>query len=332
MIGEEDIPNGKLISRLHTTWCCPCYIPCNFIFHPCRKSVSKHKNRYEREGYDLDLTYVTENIIVHGFPATGLEHIYRNPRLELRRFLDSNHKNSYKSYNFCCEPGRGYDSSDFGGRVERYPFRDHTVPPLETMIAFANSAKQWLDDDPKHVVNLHCLAGKGRAGVMCCILLIRTGYSKTAKEALQLYDNKRVIINKRALTLTSQRKFVVFYEALWRKYWHVSGDIGAEPANSSSSPQRFILPEQPTLHLVGLELIDMNYDFVKNVRIKVYQGTNSNPVLLYDSQNSTENKFQFVCDCKFQGNFKVHVQKPSGLFRKPKKLFELWHNTLFMKK
>lgn len=329
MIKEADFDDGNVISRLHKIWCCSCYVPCNFLFHSCRKAVSKDKNRYERDGFDLDLTYITDKIIVHGFPATGIEHIYRNPRLEIRRFMDFYHHDNYKMYNFCCEPGRGYNSQIFYGRVERYPFKDHNIPPLETMAAFGNSAKLWLDENPKHVVNLHCKAGKGRAGMMCCVLLIRTGYASNAKLALEHYDDKRVLNKKRALTLTSQRKFVVFYEALWRKYWKVLGDIGAE-SGEESGPVRFIVPEQPTLHLTGIELLNMNPDFVKFVRIRVYKGTNFDPILLFDSSKVEENRTHFICDCHINGNFKILVQQTAGAFGHLKKLFELWHNTLFM--
>ncbi|CAM9208638.1 unnamed protein product, partial [Discosporangium mesarthrocarpum] len=71
------------------------------------------------DGFDLDLTYVTSRIIVHGFPATGVEHFYRNPRTEVRRLLDKYHPDKYRVYNFTSEPGRGYPAEDFHNRVER---------------------------------------------------------------------------------------------------------------------------------------------------------------------------------------------------------------------
>ena len=213
---KHEIDDGALLSKLHMIFCVPCYFPCNSIFHICRKNVSGNKKRFIESDFDLDLTYITPKVIVHGFPATGLEHIYRNPRLEVLRFLDHYHKNKFMMYNFCCEPGRSYDPQIFYGQAERYPFQDHSVPLLESMVAFANSAKQWLDRDPDNIVNLHCKAGKGRAGLMCCVLLIRCGFVKSAREAMELYDRKRVTNNK-GLTLPSQRKFVIFYEALWRK-------------------------------------------------------------------------------------------------------------------
>ena len=47
----------------------------NFI----RKIVSGPKNRFKEEGYDLDLTYITDRIVAMAFPASGVESIYRNP-------------------------------------------------------------------------------------------------------------------------------------------------------------------------------------------------------------------------------------------------------------
>ena len=87
-------------------------------------------------------------------------------------------------YNFCCEFGRGYSPSVFHGRVERYPFKDHNTPPLETMVEFANSGKVWMDADPENVISCHCKAGKGRAGLMSCVMMLRSGAFDTAEGTL----------------------------------------------------------------------------------------------------------------------------------------------------
>jgi phosphatidylinositol-3,4,5-trisphosphate 3-phosphatase/dual-specificity protein phosphatase PTEN len=54
---------------------------------------------------------------------------------------------------------------------------------------------------------MHCKAGKGRAGLMCCVLLLRAGVVNSAAEAFKKYDATRVTNNK-GLTVTSQRKYV----------------------------------------------------------------------------------------------------------------------------
>lgn len=44
-----------------------------------REKVSGKKKRFIKEGYNLDLTYVTKRIIAMSYPGEGLEGLYRNP-------------------------------------------------------------------------------------------------------------------------------------------------------------------------------------------------------------------------------------------------------------
>lgn len=329
MIPHHEIDDGPVCSKPHKVWCCHCHIPCNCFFHPCRKAVSGSKKRYKQDGFDLDLAYVSPRIIVHGFPATGLEHIYRNPRLEIRRFMDDRHKDHYKMFNFCCEPGRGYDPEIYYGRVERYPFKDHHTPPLETMVAFANSAKAYLDADPDNVVNMHCKAGKGRAGLMCCVLLVRSGTAQSALAAMDLYDNNRVT-NKKGLTVISQRKFVVFYEKLWREVWGVSGNIG--DISAEEEQRLYKVPPQPALHLVQIEVLNLPAGLVDTFHVTIHKISNFLPEKLYDSSKLKYNQSSMSvdCDAEIQGNFKIFVSFKKGVFGGFVRLVELQHNTFFM--
>jgi phosphatidylinositol-3,4,5-trisphosphate 3-phosphatase and dual-specificity protein phosphatase PTEN len=94
-----------------------------------RKLVSKKKNRYEEDGYDLDLTCniisykildITPNIIAMGFPSVSVEGLFRNKMSEVQKLLESKHNSCYKVYNLCSE--KSYEKVHFKGRVERYPF------------------------------------------------------------------------------------------------------------------------------------------------------------------------------------------------------------------
>jgi len=338
MIRHEDIDNGLLMQKMHKVCCCDCVYECNCLFSVCRKAVSGHKVRYIEGDFNLDLTYVTQKIIVHGFPATGLEHMYRNPRLELRRFLETKHKDHYKVYNFCCEPGRGYPPETFENRVERYPFRDHHTPKLTRMIEFANSAKEWLDADPANITAMHCKAGKGRAGLMCCVLLFRMGIAQSAQEAFNLYDSTRVD-NGKGLTVTSQRKYVIFYEHLWRKHWGVKGNVGG--INSNDAKAYFTCPKEPEIKILKIKFVTTDGKELKqlrgmNLRFQLSGEIEYNPFTLADvSVGAGAGGAEHVAEVNatVSGNFKLVVTRPGnfcGLIFKKKKVLELMHNTLFL--
>ena len=112
--------------------------------------VSQNKRRYADGEYDLDLSYITEDIIAMGFPAghasSGLigrvEGLYRNNIDQVIDFLEEKHGGKYKIYNLCSE--RAYDPSLFDGVVATFPFDDHNCPPLQLLPAFCESAKNWL--------------------------------------------------------------------------------------------------------------------------------------------------------------------------------------------
>ena len=76
------------------------------VTNVARGLVSKKKVRFQEDGYDLDLAYITEKIIAMGFPVEGdgLESKYRNPMEEVIRFMEDKHPGHYKVYNLVRAP------------------------------------------------------------------------------------------------------------------------------------------------------------------------------------------------------------------------------------
>ena len=172
--------------------------------------VSKKKNRFCYDGFDLDLTYITTRIIAMGMPSSNLEGLYRNPMEEVQKFLNARHNEHYKVYNLCEE--RGYPKNSFY-KQEVYPFKDHEAPPLNLMKSFCEDAKSFLDEDEKNIVAIHCKAGKGRTGTMICCLLLYMKIFETANECLQYYGMMRAE-NGKGVTIPSQIRYVNYFEKI----------------------------------------------------------------------------------------------------------------------
>ena len=56
-----------------------------------RQCVSLKKKRLRRDNFDLDLTYITKNVIAMGYPADGFESVYRNNQRSVSNFLLDSH-------------------------------------------------------------------------------------------------------------------------------------------------------------------------------------------------------------------------------------------------
>ncbi|KAG4118988.1 hypothetical protein ERO13_D11G051100v2 [Gossypium hirsutum] len=188
-----------------------------------RHMVSQNNRRYQEGEFDLDMTYITENIIAMGFPAGDLssglfgffEGFYRNKMEEVIKFFETHHKGRYKVYNLCSE--RLYDASLFQGKVASFPFNDHNCPPFHLIKSFCQSAYSWLKEDIENVVVVHCKAGMGRTGLMICSLLLFLKFFPTAEEAIDYFNQKRCIDGK-ALVLPSQIRYVKYFKRILTRF------------------------------------------------------------------------------------------------------------------
>ncbi|KAK2655876.1 hypothetical protein Ddye_008928 [Dipteronia dyeriana] len=205
-----------------------------------RNLVSKHRRRMLVGGYDLDMSYITDRVLAMSFPAERMRAFYRNPLWQVKSVLDMRHQGHYKIYNLCIE--ESYDPTHFHGRVETYPFDDNHVPPIPMIKLFCESVDSWLSSDPKNIAVIHCMAGKGRTGLMVCAYLVYSGM--TAEEALQLYAYKRTT-NNEGVSIPSQRRYV--------GYW---ANILSFPRGVHDGPPDVRLPKECSRQLLRIRLYD----------------------------------------------------------------------------
>lgn len=185
-----------------------------------RQMVSQNKRRYQKDGFDLDLTYVTERVIAMSFPSYGKMSLYRNPIEEVSRFLNTKHKDHYKVYNLCSE--KTYDDTYFHGRVERFIIDDHNVPSLNDTVRFVKNVKEWFELDKDNIIAVHCKGGKGRTGTMICVWLVEAGLFGSAEASLDYFGNRRTDLSKsskfQGVETPSQNRYVGYFQEVKEKY------------------------------------------------------------------------------------------------------------------
>jgi protein-tyrosine phosphatase len=175
-----------------------------------RAIVSLNKKRFQNDGFDLDLTYITPRVIAMGYPAaTGIEGTYRNSREEVYRFFQERHSGHFRIINLVLE--RGYDLTLYHNSVARYGFRDHNAPALELLLPCCAHMHRYLQAQKDNIVAVHCKAGKGRTGLVIVCYLLYSGLQKKASLARNFYDKRRCHDGK-GLTILSQIRYAHYFE------------------------------------------------------------------------------------------------------------------------
>jgi hypothetical protein len=162
-----------------------------------RSVVSQNKRRLQWNGFDLDLTYITNRIVAMSVPAFGKATAYRNNIHQVSRYLALKHYGRFFIFNLCDT----FDSSDgimgqyhpsmLYNAVQRVPFEDHSPPLMSEMLYFCQEAAAWMAAHPQNIVCVHCKGGKGRTGVMIAALIMWTGHRRCALDALELFTFRR---------------------------------------------------------------------------------------------------------------------------------------------
>mmetsp|Transcript_73786 Transcript_73786/g.130330 ORF Transcript_73786/g.130330 Transcript_73786/m.130330 type:complete len:522 (-) Transcript_73786:62-1627(-) len=174
-----------------------------------RRKVADRRHRYDFNGFDLDLAYVTSRIIAMGFPSRGVGSSFRNPQSEVSTFLRLSHGNDFRIYNLCSE--KSYRENGFPDETVSYPSADHCPPSFQDMLHFCQDVESWLKRKESNVAVVHCKAGKGRSGTMVCAFLVYAGALRSTAEALMWFAGVRGG-TRSGVTIASQIRWVVMFE------------------------------------------------------------------------------------------------------------------------
>uniref|UniRef100_A0A672NKH3 Phosphatase tensin-type domain-containing protein n=1 Tax=Sinocyclocheilus grahami TaxID=75366 RepID=A0A672NKH3_SINGR len=105
------------------------------------------------EGYELDLTYVTERIIAVSFPQDCFEETYLRNLRDVTRMLKSKHTDNYLVINLS---ERKQELTKMNPKTLDTGWPDFHAPPLDKICSICKAIENWLNADPLHVVVIHC--------------------------------------------------------------------------------------------------------------------------------------------------------------------------------
>lgn len=268
-----------------------------------RKLVSKKKKRFDVEGFQLDLAYITPRVIAMGFPSVGREAMFRNPLPECQRFLETRHHDHYKVYNLCAEKDRQYDAALFYGRVSCFPFFDHQACPLQMIFDLCRDVETYLAEDPQNVVVIHCKAGKGRTGLMITCWLLFSQTCASIDDALQFYGEARTH-NGKGVTIASQKRYCRYF---------------AQVMHMPSAPT------PPSRYLIDVSI----GDYIKVISIEhkvLFEGISD---ALRSSGSTGSAGVEIVGDVKVE-IYETKPAKACSSKREFKKLCHVWFNSYFI--
>ncbi|CAN2389594.1 C2 domain of PTEN tumour-suppressor protein, partial [Pristimantis euphronides] len=164
------------------------------------------------EGYELDLTFITERIISVSFPSGCSDEKYLHDLHDVTQMLKSKHGDNYLVLNLsekCCE------LSKLNTKVMDVGWPDLHAPPLDKMCTICKAMESWLNSDPLHVVVIHGRGGKGRIGVVISSYMHFTNVSASADQALDRFAMKKFFDDKVSVLMQpSQIRYVSFLNGL----------------------------------------------------------------------------------------------------------------------
>ena len=180
----------------------------NFI----RSILPGGKHRMMSENKSLDIAKITPRMYAMSYPSDSfIESMYHNSQEDIAEYLNKNHPKKYLIFNLS---GITYDSEKFNNSVITYHWPDHKAPPLYDIFNIILQAYKYLGKDKENVICVHCLAGKGRTGTICCSLLLYGKLLKTSNEANDYFSTKRFKKLNKGVQEPSQVRYLKYFDIM----------------------------------------------------------------------------------------------------------------------
>eukprot|EP00440_Ansanella_granifera_P054544 gb/GFBE01059122.1/.p1 GENE.gb/GFBE01059122.1/~~gb/GFBE01059122.1/.p1 ORF type:complete len:1257 (+),score=289.16 gb/GFBE01059122.1/:1-3771(+) len=185
-----------------------------YLIH-LRHQVSGDRVRFIQDGFDLDLAYITNQLVVMPFPAVGRDSWLHNPAKDVARFFNERHPNKYLILNLTNE--RKYPLARFFHRYMEFPIDKDGVPTMEGLMHLCDVLNAWLKGDPRHILAVHSRNGQGRSSLVTMALLLHEGTLRTPASAIAFFEynrcdpKTRASVSVQSCDCASQRRFLEYF-------------------------------------------------------------------------------------------------------------------------
>jgi phosphatidylinositol-3,4,5-trisphosphate 3-phosphatase/dual-specificity protein phosphatase PTEN len=148
------------------------------------------------------------------FPSDSFfESIVHNKEGDISEYFNQNHPNKYLIFNLSGIPYKNIEKFH-ANSVITYFWPDHKAPPLYDIFTIITQAFDFLDKDIENVVCVNCLAGKGRTGTICCILLQYSRLIKSSTDANNYFSTKRFGKLNEGVQQPSQVRYIQYFDKM----------------------------------------------------------------------------------------------------------------------
>jgi len=179
-------------------------------------TLKSKKNKFDKDGFLLDVTYITDQLIRLSQPVEKVESLFMNPIKEVQQFFEKYHKDNFRLYNLCPNNYQAYSSEKFNNAVVRFPVPDESLPTLQTLNEICKDIEHYLDKSTEKVVAIHGKQDQLRPALVICAYLLHTHVLDTADEALGYYVEKLFPTEEnipKNLFNPSMRRYLTYYQS-----------------------------------------------------------------------------------------------------------------------
>lgn len=185
-----------------------------------RAQLSGDRKRFKEDGFDLDLAYVTNQIIAMSDIAIGYDAILHNPLKKIAKFFNSRHGNKYLILN--TKEIQDYPIDKLFHRHVHFPIPKDGVPTLDALMTLCRILNGFLSADPEHILAIHSRHGQGRVGlVLSALIIYRSVFTAAEKvsvasvvsyiESQRVQRDRTDMANLQTLDSASQWRFLEYF-------------------------------------------------------------------------------------------------------------------------